>query len=144
MLQPSWDSASKGTLSSSPIIKEQRPTRPLCELGVCATTLSSNMLVFAEQMSTATLWHVFLPLVQTVCTVVPMEHAPSFYHYPNQIAVPLVLASPKTHIDILLDDAPVIMGFRIERDTVKFANYKAAATITTALWDRWLRHIAVF
>ncbi|KAL3228735.1 hypothetical protein MRX96_023864 [Rhipicephalus microplus] len=45
-----------------------------------------------------------------------------------------------THIDILLVDAPAIMGFCIERDTVKFANYKAAATITTALWARWLRH----
>ncbi|KAL3228757.1 hypothetical protein MRX96_023882 [Rhipicephalus microplus] len=39
-----------------------------------------------------------------------------------------------THIDIPLVDAPAIMGFRIERDTVKFANYKGAATITTALW----------
>ncbi|KAL3215586.1 hypothetical protein MRX96_034054 [Rhipicephalus microplus] len=61
MLQPSWDSASKGTLSSSPIIKEQRPTRPLCELGVCATTLSSKTLVFAVQMITAALCHVLLP-----------------------------------------------------------------------------------
>ncbi|KAL3228739.1 hypothetical protein MRX96_023867 [Rhipicephalus microplus] len=39
-----------------------------------------------------------------------------------------------THIDILLVDAPAIMGFRIGRDTVKFAHYKGAATITTALW----------
>ncbi|KAL3215567.1 hypothetical protein MRX96_034035 [Rhipicephalus microplus] len=37
------------------------------------------------------------------------------------------------HIDTLLLDAPAIMGFRIERDSVKFANYKGAATITTAL-----------
>ncbi|KAL3228696.1 hypothetical protein MRX96_023826 [Rhipicephalus microplus] len=36
-----------------------------------------------------------------------------------------------THIDILVVDAPAIMGFRIERDTVKFANYKGAAAITT-------------
>ncbi|KAL3215526.1 hypothetical protein MRX96_033994 [Rhipicephalus microplus] len=48
------------------------------------------------------------------------------------------------HIDILLVDAPAIMGFRIERDTVKFANYKEAATITTTLWDQWLHHNAVF
>ncbi|KAL3215594.1 hypothetical protein MRX96_034062 [Rhipicephalus microplus] len=96
-------------------------------------------------MITAALCHLLLPLVQTVFTVVAMEHAPSFYHYPNKIAVSLVLASPEERIfDILLVDAPVIMGFRIERDTVKFANYKAAATITTALWDRWLRHNAVF
>ncbi|KAL3215455.1 hypothetical protein MRX96_033923 [Rhipicephalus microplus] len=49
-----------------------------------------------------------------------------------------------THIDIPLVDAPAIMGFRIERDTVKFANYKGAETITTALLARWLRHNAVF
>ncbi|KAL3215468.1 hypothetical protein MRX96_033936 [Rhipicephalus microplus] len=49
-----------------------------------------------------------------------------------------------THIDILLVDAPAIMGFCIERGTVKFAHYKGAATITTALWARWLRHNAVF
>ncbi|KAL3215571.1 hypothetical protein MRX96_034039 [Rhipicephalus microplus] len=48
------------------------------------------------------------------------------------------------HIDTLLLDAPAIMGFRIERDSVKFANYKGAATITTALTARWLRHNAVF
>ncbi|KAL3215477.1 hypothetical protein MRX96_033945 [Rhipicephalus microplus] len=29
-----------------------------------------------------------------------------------------------THVDIPLVDAPAIMGFRIARDTVKFANYK--------------------
>ncbi|KAL3215498.1 hypothetical protein MRX96_033966 [Rhipicephalus microplus] len=49
-----------------------------------------------------------------------------------------------THIDILLLNAPAIMGFRIERDTLKFANYKGAATITTALWARWLGHNAVY
>ncbi|KAL3228766.1 hypothetical protein MRX96_023891 [Rhipicephalus microplus] len=49
-----------------------------------------------------------------------------------------------THIDILLVDAPAIMGFCIERGTVKFAHYKGAATITTALWAWWLRHNAVF
>ncbi|KAL3215482.1 hypothetical protein MRX96_033950 [Rhipicephalus microplus] len=49
-----------------------------------------------------------------------------------------------THIDIPLVDAPAIMGFRIERDTVKFANYKGAETITTALLARWLHHNAVF
>ncbi|KAL3215573.1 hypothetical protein MRX96_034041 [Rhipicephalus microplus] len=48
------------------------------------------------------------------------------------------------HIDTLLLDAPAIMRFRIERDSVKFANYKGAATITTALTARWLRHNAVF
>ncbi|KAL3190252.1 hypothetical protein MRX96_019791 [Rhipicephalus microplus] len=48
-------------------------------------------------MITAALCHV-LPLVQTVCTMAPMEHAPSFYHYPNQIAVLLVLASPEERI----------------------------------------------
>ncbi|KAL3215485.1 hypothetical protein MRX96_033953 [Rhipicephalus microplus] len=49
-----------------------------------------------------------------------------------------------THIDILLVNAPAIMGFRIERDTVKFANNKGAETITTDLLARWLRHNAVF
>ncbi|KAL3215496.1 hypothetical protein MRX96_033964 [Rhipicephalus microplus] len=44
------------------------------------------------------------------------------------------------HIDILLLDAHAIMGFRIERHTVKFGNSKGAATIVTALWARWLRH----
>ncbi|KAL3228776.1 hypothetical protein MRX96_023900 [Rhipicephalus microplus] len=50
----------------------------------------------------------------------------------------------ETHMDIPLVDAPAIMGFRIERDTVKFANNKGAETITTALLARWLRHNAVF
>ncbi|KAL3228702.1 hypothetical protein MRX96_023832 [Rhipicephalus microplus] len=95
MLQPSWNSASKGTLSSSPTIKEQRPSRPQCGLGDCSTTLSSNTRVFAVQMITTTLYYVLLPLVQTVCTVAPLEHAPSFYHYRNQMAVPLALASPE-------------------------------------------------
>ncbi|KAL3215494.1 hypothetical protein MRX96_033962 [Rhipicephalus microplus] len=36
------------------------------------------------------------------------------------------------------------MGFRIERHTVKFDNYKTAVTIATALWAQWLRHNAVF
>ncbi|KAL3228725.1 hypothetical protein MRX96_023859 [Rhipicephalus microplus] len=94
MLQPSWDFPSKGTLSSSPTIKQQRPLRPLCGLGGCATA-SSHTLVFALQMIIAALCHALLPLVQMVCPVAPMEHAPSFYHYPNQIAVPLVLASPE-------------------------------------------------
>ncbi|KAL3215509.1 hypothetical protein MRX96_033977 [Rhipicephalus microplus] len=49
-----------------------------------------------------------------------------------------------THIDILILNAPAIMGFRIERDTVKFANYKGAETITTDLLARWLRHTAFF
>ncbi|KAL3215465.1 hypothetical protein MRX96_033933 [Rhipicephalus microplus] len=98
MLQPSWDSASKGTLSRSPTIKEQKQSRPQCGLGGCSTTLSSNTLVFAVQMITATLYHLLLPLVQMVCPVAPMEHAPSFYHYPNQIAVPLVLALPEERI----------------------------------------------
>ncbi|KAL3215532.1 hypothetical protein MRX96_034000 [Rhipicephalus microplus] len=49
-----------------------------------------------------------------------------------------------THIDILLVNAPAIIGFHIERDTVKFANYKGAATIVAALWARWLRHNDVF
>ncbi|KAL3228698.1 hypothetical protein MRX96_023829 [Rhipicephalus microplus] len=98
MLQSSWDSASKRTLSSSPTIKEQQPSRPLCGLGGFATTLSSNTLVFAVQMINATLYHVLLPLVQTVCTVAPMEHAPLFYHYRNQMAVPLALASPEESI----------------------------------------------
>ncbi|KAL3215544.1 hypothetical protein MRX96_034012 [Rhipicephalus microplus] len=74
-----------------------------------------------------------------------MEHAPSLYHYPNQISVPLVLASPEERISTPWKlDAPAIMGFRIERDTVKFANYKGAETITTALWAPWLRRNAVF
>ncbi|KAL3228711.1 hypothetical protein MRX96_023841 [Rhipicephalus microplus] len=101
-LQPSLDSASKGTLSrtlsSSPTVNEQRSLRLLCWLGGCATTLSSNTLVFAVQMINATLYHVLLPLVQTVCTVAPLEHAPSFYHYRNQMAVPLDLASPEEYI----------------------------------------------
>ncbi|KAL3215501.1 hypothetical protein MRX96_033969 [Rhipicephalus microplus] len=96
-------------------------------------------------MIPAALCHVLPPLVQTVCTVAPMEHAPLFYHYPNEIAVTLVLASPEgTHIDTLILNAPAIMVFRIERDTVKFANYKTAVTITTALWTWWLRHNALF
>ncbi|KAL3215530.1 hypothetical protein MRX96_033998 [Rhipicephalus microplus] len=49
-----------------------------------------------------------------------------------------------THIDFLLLDAPAIMGFRIERHAVKFANYERAVTIATALGARWLRHNAVF
>ncbi|KAL3215473.1 hypothetical protein MRX96_033941 [Rhipicephalus microplus] len=49
-----------------------------------------------------------------------------------------------THIDILLADAPAIMGFHIEKDTVKFANYKGAVTIAAALWARWLRQNDVF
>ncbi|KAL3228742.1 hypothetical protein MRX96_023876 [Rhipicephalus microplus] len=49
-----------------------------------------------------------------------------------------------THIDTLLVDAPAIMGFRIERDTVKSATSKGAATIATAMWGRWLFHNAVF
>ncbi|KAL3228729.1 hypothetical protein MRX96_023858 [Rhipicephalus microplus] len=60
--------------------------------------MSSNTLVFAVHMIIAALCHVLLPLVQTVCTVAPMQHAPSFYHYRNQIAVPLVLASPEERI----------------------------------------------
>ncbi|KAL3215522.1 hypothetical protein MRX96_033990 [Rhipicephalus microplus] len=64
----------------------------------CAAMLSSNTLVFAVQMITAALCHVLLPLVRTVCTVAPRKHAPSFYHYPNRIAVPLVLASPEERI----------------------------------------------
>ncbi|KAL3215457.1 hypothetical protein MRX96_033925 [Rhipicephalus microplus] len=98
MLQPSWDSASKETLSSSPTIKERRPSRLLFGLGGCATTLFSNTLAFALQMITSALCHVLLPLVQMVCTVAPMEHAPISYHYPNQITVPLVLASPEERI----------------------------------------------
>ncbi|KAL3215592.1 hypothetical protein MRX96_034060 [Rhipicephalus microplus] len=50
------------------------------------------------KMITAAVCHLLLPLVQTVCTVAAMEHAPSFYHYPNKIAVPLVLASPEERI----------------------------------------------
>ncbi|KAL3215469.1 hypothetical protein MRX96_033937 [Rhipicephalus microplus] len=62
-------------------------------------TMSSNKLVFTVHMTTAALCHVLLPLVQTtICTVAPTEHAPSFYHYPNKIAVPLVLASPEERI----------------------------------------------
>ncbi|KAL3215531.1 hypothetical protein MRX96_033999 [Rhipicephalus microplus] len=123
MLQPSLDSTSKGTLSSSPNIKEQRPSRSLCGPGGCATTMSFNTLVFAVHMITAAFCHVLLPLVQTVCTMAPMEHAPSFYHYPKQIAILLWLGfAGGTHIDILLVDAPAIMGFRIERHTVKFAH----------------------
>ncbi|KAL3215548.1 hypothetical protein MRX96_034016 [Rhipicephalus microplus] len=96
-------------------------------------------------MITTALCHVLLPLVQTICTVAPTEHAPSFHHYPNKIAAPLCLGfAGGTHITILLVDAPALMGFRIERDIVKFANYKEAATIMTALWDQWLHHNAVF
>ncbi|KAL3215505.1 hypothetical protein MRX96_033973 [Rhipicephalus microplus] len=98
MLQPSWDSASKGTLSSSPTIKEQKPSPPICWLSGCATTLSSNKLVSPVQMITTALCPVLLPLVQTVCTVAPMEHVLSFYHYPSQIAVPLVFPSPEERI----------------------------------------------
>ncbi|KAL3228756.1 hypothetical protein MRX96_023881 [Rhipicephalus microplus] len=178
------------------IYKEAATIATALWAGGCATTLSSNTLVFAAQMITTTLYHVLLPLVQTICTVAPTEHAPSFYHYPNMIAVPLVLASPeeristsgcsshhriphrkahygmhrgangartiilplsksdcrsaclgfagRTHIDILLLDAPAIMAFRVERHTVKVANYKRAETIATAMWARRLFHNAVF
>ncbi|KAL3215558.1 hypothetical protein MRX96_034026 [Rhipicephalus microplus] len=96
-------------------------------------------------MITAALCHVLLPLLQTVCTVAPIKHAPSSYHYPNKIAVPLVLVSSKERIyTSYYWIIPAIMGFRIERDTVKFANYKRAATITTTLWARCLRYNAVF
>ncbi|KAL3215491.1 hypothetical protein MRX96_033959 [Rhipicephalus microplus] len=57
--------------------------------------MSSNTLVFAVHIITAALCHVLLPLVQTVWTVAPKKHAPSFYHYRNQTSVPLVLASPE-------------------------------------------------
>ncbi|KAL3215499.1 hypothetical protein MRX96_033967 [Rhipicephalus microplus] len=67
-------------------------------------------------MFTAALCHLLLPLVQTVCTVVPMEHAPLFYHYPNQDCRSACLGfAGGTHIDILVVDAPAIMGFRIEK-----------------------------
>ncbi|KAL3215497.1 hypothetical protein MRX96_033965 [Rhipicephalus microplus] len=49
-------------------------------------------------MITAALYHMLLPLVQTIYTVAPTEHAPSFYHYPNKIVVPLVLASLEERI----------------------------------------------
>ncbi|KAL3228701.1 hypothetical protein MRX96_023831 [Rhipicephalus microplus] len=49
-----------------------------------------------------------------------------------------------THIDTLRVEAPAIIGFRIERDTAKFDNYKGAETITTTLWAWWLCHNAVF
>ncbi|KAL3215516.1 hypothetical protein MRX96_033984 [Rhipicephalus microplus] len=49
-----------------------------------------------------------------------------------------------THINILLVDAPAIMGFRIEIDNVEFANYKGAGMIVTALWAWWMRNNAVF
>ncbi|KAL3228745.1 hypothetical protein MRX96_023872 [Rhipicephalus microplus] len=86
------------------------------------------------------LCHVLLPLVQTVCTVAPMEHA-----LPKSDCRSACLGfAGGTHIDILLVDAQAIMGFCIESDTVTFAQYKGAVTITTALWARWLRHNAVF
>ncbi|KAL3215554.1 hypothetical protein MRX96_034022 [Rhipicephalus microplus] len=85
-------------------------------------------------MITAALCHVLLPLLQTVCTVAQIKHAPSSYHFPNKIAVPLVLVSSKERISTSYYwIIPAIMGFRIERDTVKFANYKGAATNATAL-----------
>ncbi|KAL3215481.1 hypothetical protein MRX96_033949 [Rhipicephalus microplus] len=95
MLQPSWDSASKGTPVKFANYKGAATITPALWLGGCATTLSSTTLVFAMQIITAALCHVLLPLVQTICTVAPTEHAPSFYHYPNKIVVPLVLASPE-------------------------------------------------
>ncbi|KAL3228710.1 hypothetical protein MRX96_023840 [Rhipicephalus microplus] len=77
-------------------------------------------------MITAALCHVLLPLVRTmVCPVAPMEHAPSFYNYPKSDCRSACLGfAGGMHIDILLVDAPAIMGFCIERDTVKFVNYK--------------------
>ncbi|KAL3215495.1 hypothetical protein MRX96_033963 [Rhipicephalus microplus] len=50
----------------------------------------------------------------------------------------------KTHIDILLVNAQAIMGFRIERDTVKFANYKGAGDHHDRFVGSGLRHNAVF
>ncbi|KAL3228706.1 hypothetical protein MRX96_023836 [Rhipicephalus microplus] len=61
-------------------------------------TLYHVLLPLVQTMITAALCHVLLPLVRTVCTVAPMEHAPSFYHYSIQIAVPLVFASPEERI----------------------------------------------
>ncbi|KAL3215538.1 hypothetical protein MRX96_034006 [Rhipicephalus microplus] len=105
-------------------------------------------------MITAALCHVLLSLVQTLCTVSPMEHD---MHRGANRACAIILPLPKTdcrsawlgfaggtHIDILLVDPPAFMGFRIERHTVKFANYNTAVTIATALWAWWLRHNAVF
>ncbi|KAL3215529.1 hypothetical protein MRX96_033997 [Rhipicephalus microplus] len=135
----------KGTLSSSPTIKEQRPSRPLCGLGGCATTLFSKTLVFTVQMITAALCDVLLPLVQTVCTVAPMESAPTIFPLPKQDCRSACLGfAGGTYIDRLLVDVPAIMGFCIQRNTVKFANYKGAAPIVTGLWARWLRDNAVF
>ncbi|KAL3228690.1 hypothetical protein MRX96_023823 [Rhipicephalus microplus] len=74
----------------------------------------------------------------------PIEHAPSFYNYRNKIAIPLVLASPEERISTSYCGCSSHHEFRIERDTVKFANYNGAAAITTALLARWLRHNAVF
>ncbi|KAL3228705.1 hypothetical protein MRX96_023835 [Rhipicephalus microplus] len=118
MLRPSWDFASKGTLSSSQTIKEQRPSRPLCWLGGCATKLSSNTLVFALQMITAT-----LPRVAASCS--------DGMHRGANGACAIILPFPKsdcrspglgftgrTHIDTLRVEAPAIIGFRIERDTM--------------------------
>ncbi|KAL3215492.1 hypothetical protein MRX96_033960 [Rhipicephalus microplus] len=112
MLQPSWDSASKGTLSSSPTIKEQRLSQPLCGLGGVATTLSSNLLVFALQMITAAP----LPRVAASCAD-GMQRGAN-----GACAIILPLRNPDcpsaclpfaggTHIDTLLLDAPAIMGF---------------------------------
>ncbi|KAL3215475.1 hypothetical protein MRX96_033943 [Rhipicephalus microplus] len=100
MLQPSWDSASKETLSSSPNYKGAVTIAAALWARWLRKTMSSNKLVFTVHMTTAALCHVFLPLVQTVCTWRQWKHAPSFNHYPNQIAVTLVLGfARETHID---------------------------------------------
>ncbi|KAL3215563.1 hypothetical protein MRX96_034031 [Rhipicephalus microplus] len=145
MLQPSWDSVSKGTLSSSPTIEEQRPSRLFCGLIGCAATLSSDTLVFAVQMITAALCHVLLPLVQIVCTVAPMGHAPSFYHYPNKIAVPLVLAYPEER-----RSTPYYWMLQPSWDSASKGTLSSSPTIKERqpsrplCGPRWLRHNAVF
>ncbi|KAL3228716.1 hypothetical protein MRX96_023845 [Rhipicephalus microplus] len=96
MLQPSWDSISKGTLSSPSTINSSDHHDRF--VGSVAAPHRLLTLVFALQMIIAALCHALLPLVQRVCPVAPMEHAPSFYHYPNQIAVPIFLASPEKRI----------------------------------------------
>ncbi|KAL3228704.1 hypothetical protein MRX96_023834 [Rhipicephalus microplus] len=96
-------------------------------------------------MITATLSHVLLPLVQTVCTVAPREHAPSSYNYRNKIAIPLVLASPEERIS-----TPYYWMLQSSWDSASKGTMsssptiKETQTITTTLWARWFCHNALF
>ncbi|KAL3215489.1 hypothetical protein MRX96_033957 [Rhipicephalus microplus] len=147
-------------LVHAPAIMGFRIGRDTVKFANCkgAETITTDLLasVAAPQRCFLTRWlpcaddhHRSLPRVAASC--------PDGMHHRANGACAITLPLPKsdcrsaclgftgrTHIDILLLHAPAIMGFRIERDTVKFASYKGAATITTTFWAQWLHHNAIF